>query len=174
MRALASLVLLLPLLTGFAPTPAVAAKHVTLLYPATVTSVFADAKGKTRTVTQTIQIEPGYNCDAIASSMAVMHPELQGMKLKSATCRDKGGSSGAPGGPASVRLFFIVDEHVKVVILDHLGSTTFDMKTCSGVIQQQQAALVAEGLKQAPGGKFVTVNCMPKPKYMSTYLNSHN
>jgi hypothetical protein len=165
--------LLLPLtIAGSTATPVDAAKHTTLLYPTTVVMVFADANGKTRTISETVQVEPGYNCDSLASETAMFkHPE--GMTLKSATCRDKAGSSG-PGGPAAVRLYFIVNGHVKVAILDHLGSTTFDMKSCSAVIQQQQAALVAAGLKQAAGGKFVSANCMPKPKYMSTYTNSHN
>jgi hypothetical protein len=155
-------------------SPVAAAKHTTLLYPTTVVMVFVDANGKARTVKETLQIEPGYNCDDIAAQMGLInHPELKGMTLKSATCHDKAGS-GAPGGAASVRVYFIVDGHVKVVVLDHLGSTAFDMKSCTTVIQQQQAALVAEGQRHAAGGKFVSLNCMPKPKYMSTYTSSHN
>ena len=155
--------------------PAVeAAGGTTPLYPTTVEMHFTGPGGKTRTINETVYIGAGGNCAAAGDPLIYKkHPELAGMTLASITCHDSAGA-GRPGGPAIVRVFLLVDGHAKVAVVDHLGTTTFDMKTCPFVLQKDQPALIAEAQKQFPTGKFFSANCMARPLYMSTYLNSLN
>jgi hypothetical protein len=156
------------------PAPAMTPRP-TPLYSTAVQMHFAGPDGKARTITEHAYVDANHGCPGPSMAVAEMmkHPELRGMKLTGITCRDTAGAS-RPGGAADVLLRFVVKGRIRTTLVDHSGSTTYDMKTCPFLLHKQQAALIAQVQHQFPGGKFFNAECVPRPKYVSTFLKNAN
>ena len=102
------------------------------------------------------------------------HPEVVGMKLTSVTCKDSAGAA-RPGGPAIVHVKYVsADGQFQQIVIDHLGSKTYDMKTCPFAVTQDIAAFASLIQSKSPGGKFAGAECEARPKYTGGLLQSAN
>ena len=167
--------------------PAQAKKTQTLLYPTKLNLHFASDNGKTKTVSQTINIEAGAGCISVTDMLGIatglihQRPDLAGMKFTGGECpagvaQAKAMKPGIPapetvvGAPAVIVLRFQApDGRIRTATIGAQKPAYYYMGSCPGILRQKEQQLVGQVSPDFPQQRYVGGSCQPA----ASSINSH-